>query len=228
MEARAILTDIEGTTSSLSFVRDVLFPYSRRHLRTYLREHAQEDFVRPILEDVRAREGSPDLDVDGVADALDRWIAEDRKVTSLKALQGAMWKRGYGTGELVSHVYDDAVDGLRSWHARGVALYVYSSGSIEAQRLLFGHTRFGDLTGLFTGFFDTTTGAKLDAASYRAIATSVGLPAADVLFLSDSVPELDAARLAGMETTWLVREGTAEDQPGGDAHRRAATFDAIR
>jgi enolase-phosphatase E1 len=220
---RAVLTDIEGTTTSLSFVKDVLFPYSRRHLRAFVLAHQDDPAVSAILDDVRTLERASALGTDEIVAALDRYILEDRKVTPLKRLQGMMWRSGYESGELRSHVYDDAVAALRAWHARGIPLYVYSSGSVDAQKLLFGHTSFGDLTPLFSGFFDTTTGAKLDAASYRAIASKVVLQPEDILFLSDSVAELDAARLAGMQTLWVDREGA---QPAGD-HRRITTFGEI-
>jgi enolase-phosphatase E1 len=226
--AVAVLTDIEGTTSSLSFVKEVLFPYSRRHMREFLRAHGADLGVAPLLDEIRAREGAGALDVDGVAAALDRWILEDRKVTPLKTLQGMIWQAGYARGELQGHVYDDAVEALQAWHARGLTLYVYSSGSVEAQRLIFGHTRFGDLTGFFAGFFDTTTGAKLDAASYRTIAAKIGLSPGDVLFLSDNVAELDAARLAGMQTMWLDRDENVHDQAGSSEHPRAETFREIQ
>jgi enolase-phosphatase E1 len=219
---RAVLTDIEGTTTSLSFVKDVLFPYSRHHLGEYVRVHEKEPAVRAVLEDVRAIE--PAQTTDEIIAVLDRWILEDRKVTPLKALQGMMWRSGYDNGELVAHVYDDAVAALRAWHARGILLYVYSSGSVDAQKLLFGHTSHGDLTPLFSGFFDTTTGPKLDAASYRSIASKVALPAGDIRFFSDSVPELDAARLAGMQTSWVDREGT---HPVTHDHGRITTFAEI-
>jgi enolase-phosphatase E1 len=200
-------------------------------MRAFLRAHAGDPGVPELLEEIRAREGAPagrGLDLDGVADVLDRWILADEKVTPLKTLQGMIWKAGYQRGELQGHVYDDAVETLRGWHARGIPLYVYSSGSVEAQRLLFSNTRFGDLTILFSGFFDTTTGAKLDAASYRAIASKVALPAREILFLSDNVAELDAARLAGMHTTWLDREENVHDQPGASEHPRAESLLEVR
>jgi enolase-phosphatase E1 len=225
---RAVLTDIEGTTSSLSFVKDVLFPYARRHLKDFVRSHAEDPAVRAVLDDVRARENALGLDAEGVVAILDQWMSEDRKITPLKALQGMIWKSGYESRELLGHVYDDAVAHLGAWHAQGVPLYVYSSGSVEAQRLLFGHTKFGDLTELFSGFFDTTVGAKLDAASYRVIAAHVALPPGDILFLSDNVAELDAARLAGMGTTWLDRSPGRSDAPGAGEHPRASTFDDVR
>jgi enolase-phosphatase E1 len=224
---RAVLTDIEGTTTSLSFVKDVLFPWSRSHLRDFVRAHREEPAVRAVLDDVRAIEPAA-LGTDEIIAVLDRWILEDRKVTPLKALQGIMWRSGYENGELVAHVYDDAVAALRAWHARGIPLYVYSSGSVDAQKLLFGHTSYGDLTPLFSGFFDTTTGSKLDAASYRSIASKVALPPADILFLSDNGAELDAAQLAGMQTSWVDRGGAQPMPHAKNDHGCVSTFAEIR
>lgn len=220
---RAILTDIEGTTSSLAFVKDVLFPYARKHLADYVSRHAHEPVVARLLADARAIIGGHPSDEQVVAQML-RWIDEDRKITPLKALQGLIWEDGYRQGHFQGHVYEDAVRQLRAWHARGLRLYVYSSGSVLAQKLLFGHTAYGDLTPLFAGFFDTTIGGKREAASYRAIAAAVALPAASIVFLSDVREELDAARAAGMQTRWLVREGTLGADP---AHPQARSFDEL-
>jgi enolase-phosphatase E1 len=148
---------------------------------------------------------------------------EDRKATPLKTLQGWIWRDGYVTGELRGHVYDDAVAALRAWHARGIALFVYSSGSVAAQRLLFGHTPFGDLTPLFSGYFDTTVGGKLEPRSYEAIARAIELSPRDILFLSDHKGELDAARAAGLATLWVDREA-AEQTPAVGPHLRVTTF----
>lgn len=220
---RAILTDIEGTTSSLSFVKDVLFPYARKRLADYVSRHAHEPALARLLADARAIIGGNPSDEQVVAQML-RWIDEDRKLTPLKALQGLIWEDGYRQGHFQGHVYDDAVRQLRAWHARGLRLYVYSSGSVLAQKLLFSHTAYGDLTPLFAGFFDTTIGGKREAASYRAIAAAVALPAESIVFLSDVREELDAARAAGMQTRWLVREGTLDADP---AHPQARSFDEL-
>ena len=207
MAIRAILTDIEGTTSAVSFVFEVLFPYARRHLPGFLHEHASEPAVAQQIEAARAESGEPEADLARVTDILLHWIDIDRKATSLKALQGMVWEQGYRAGTLKGHVYPDAVEALRRWHAQGYALYVYSSGSIQAQRLIFGCSEAGDLTPLFRDYFDTTSGPKREAASYARIATAIGLPAEQILFLSDVVEELDAAREAGLQTCGLVRAG---------------------
>ena len=221
---RAVVTDIEGTTSSIRFVHDVLFPYARKHIAEFVCTHAEEAQVAALLDDVRRETGgAPDLD--GVIARLIQWIDEDKKVTPLKALQGLIWEKGYKDGDFHGHIYADAYENLRKWHAQGIALYVYSSGSVYAQKLLFGHTEHGDLTPLFSGYFDTTIGAKSDTASYQAIVRKLHLPADEILFLSDVRAELDAARDAGMQTCWLVRDNDIEMNA---PHTQVADFDAIR
>lgn len=220
---RAIVTDIEGTTSSLSFVKDVLFPYARQRIGGFVHTHADEPAVRAQLDAVSAEAGRALTD-DQVVEQLVRWIDEDRKATPLKALQGRIWEAGYRSGDFQGHVYDDAVRVLRAWQARGLALYVFSSGSVQAQKLLFGHSTHGDLQPLFRGYFDTNIGGKREPESYRRIAAEIGQAPADILFLSDIREELDAARAAGWHTVWLVRDGTPPDRP---AHPVARDFDAI-
>jgi enolase-phosphatase E1 len=216
---RAIVTDIEGTTSSLSFVKDVLFPYARRHMEVFVRRHQQDPQVASLLAEVRQLAGHTALALDDVIAQLIQWIDQDKKVTPLKALQGLIWEQGYTHGDFHGHVYADAVEQLRRWHAAGVQLYVYSSGSVYAQKLLFAHTEFGDLTPLFTGYFDTNIGAKQDTTSYQKIARAIGIEPAEILFLSDIQTELDAARQAGMQIKLLVREGANRQQssPGAVA-----------
>jgi enolase-phosphatase E1 len=205
---RAVLTDIEGTTSSLSFVKDVLFPYARARVDDFVRRAPAAH--RPLVEDARravAASGTPAASDVQLAAALVRWIDEDRKITELKAIQGVIWEEGYRRGDLHGHVYPDAVQALRAWHEAGIRLYVYSSGSIHAQKLLFAHTEYGDLTPLFSGYFDTTSGGKKEADSYRRIVQAIGLPAGEIVFLSDIEAELAAAQHAGMQTRLLAREG---------------------
>jgi enolase-phosphatase E1 len=201
---RAVLTDIEGTTSSLSFVKDVLFPYARQALPQYIRSH--ESGLRSLTADIAAIVGKSSLGTQETIDILLQWMSEDRKVTPLKTVQGMIWKTGYESGELQGHVYDDAVRALRKWHASGLALYVYSSGSIEAQKLLFSHTPHGDLLPLFSGYFDTTTGPKLESRSYETIIRTLQLPAHAVVFLSDHDGEIQAASATGLRTVLLTRE----------------------
>lgn len=227
---RAIVTDIEGTTTALSFVKDELFPYARARIADFVRQRSDDSEVARALDQARAlmagEQSVPaeDIGLEAVIGQLEGWIDEDRKVTPLKQLQGLIWEQGYRDGELHGHLYPDADAALRRWHEQDIGLYVYSSGSIHAQKLLFGHTAAGDLTPLFSGYFDTTTGAKQDADSYRRIVAAIGLPAGQILFLSDIEAELDAAREAGMQTCQLVREGELAAAP---AHRQARDFSGL-
>lgn len=221
---KAILTDIEGTTSSIDFVHQTLFPYARAHLRRFLAARGSETAVRRELAEVARLEGR-ELAPDAAAAVLEQWIDEDRKATPLKALQGMIWRQGYESGELKGHVYADTPGFLRRWHDRGLKLYVYSSGSVEAQKLIFGHTAHGDLTPLFSGYFDTRVGAKREAASYKTILRDTGLSGPDVLFLSDVGEELDAARAAGLKTCQLLRDDKARPAL---AHPQAKTFAEVK
>ena len=226
---RAILTDIEGTTSSISFVKDVLFPFARRALPAFVKVRGQEPAVRKWLDLVATEMGGMCQDA-MIGEVMQGWIDEDRKHTALKALQGMIWADGYRNGDFTAHVYPDAADALQRWHSDGVPLYVYSSGSVAAQRLFFGHSDAGDLTGLFSGWFDTEIGGKRDADSYRAIAADIGLPAPQMLFLSDVVAELDAARDAGMDTVLIDRLQDYPEPRGEDAangHRRRESFEGV-
>lgn len=224
-----ILTDIEGTTSSISFVKDVLFPYARRALPGFVRERGQEPDVRRWLDAVATEHGAVCSD-DTIVEILQGMIDEDRKHTALKALQGMIWQDGYRGADFTAHIYPDAAAQLRAWHEAGIPLAVYSSGSVPAQKLFFGHTDAGDLTGLFGSWFDTEVGHKREAESYREIARRLDRAPADLLFLSDVVEELDAAREAGLRTVLIDRR---EDYPQprlGDAahgHARVERFDAI-
>ncbi len=220
---RAIVTDIEGTTSSLSFVKDVLFPYSRERMANFIAEHKTDPAVRKLLDEAK-KAANKNLNEGELIKQLIRWIDEDKKITPLKALQGMIWEAGYKQGHFKGHIYDDAVRRLKEWKARGIRLYVFSSGSVQAQKLLFGHTGHGDLTPLFSGYFDTATGAKKDPAAYRAIAKAIGLNPGEILYLSDIKAELDAAREAGMETEWLVRDGAVDT---GAEHTQAGDFSMI-
>ena len=220
---RAIVTDIEGTTSSLSFVKDVLFPYARVRMAAFVHEHAAQPALRAQLGAVDEIVGRTLTEDEAVAQ-LTRWIDEDKKITPLKTLQGMIWEAGYRNGDFQGHVYEDAVRLLREWKDRGLALYVFSSGSVHAQKLLFGYSACGDLTPLFSGYFDTTIGAKREAESYRHIALNIGIPSGEILFLSDIREELDAAQTAGLRTCWLVRDGAL---PANSPHPVALDFSEI-
>ena len=227
MRLPVVLTDIEGTTSSISFVKDVLFPYARERLPRYVREHAADPRVRHCLDETIREAGLAAGDVEAAIATLLRWIDEDRKATPLKALQGMIWADGYAGETFVAHMYPDAVQRLREWHAQGHPIYVYSSGSVPAQQLYFAHTDAGDLRPLLRGHFDTTSGPKRERESYLRIAAAIGAAPADVVFLSDIEAELDAARAAGMRTWWLRRDGAGE-APGSGPHPVVRDFHAIR
>jgi enolase-phosphatase E1 len=219
--------DIEGTTSTIAFVHEVLFPYADAHLDAYVAAHREDPEVAQALLDAARLAGlEPDVDDATVLAHLHAWIAQDRKATPLKTLQGLIWAEGYAQTGLRGHVYPDAAAALRRWHSAGLRLYVYSSGSVEAQRVLFANSDQGDLSVFFEGYFDTTTGPKRESSSYAAIADAIELAPADVLFLSDVDAELDAARAAGMQTVRLLRP--ADTPPGATTtHRSAVTFDEI-
>ena len=225
-----ILTDIEGTTSSISFVRDVLFPYARDALPDFVREHGHDPRVRHWLDVVAVENGGLCQDA-MIAETLQGWIDQDRKHTALKALQGLIWEAGYREGDFTAPLYPDVAPALRAWHAAGHGLAVYSSGSVPTQKLLFSHTDAGDLVPLFRDFFDTEIGHKRDADSYRLIADRLDRSPGDILFLSDVVAELDAAREAGMRTVLLDRiEDYPQPRITDDAthgHARAEAFSQV-
>lgn len=217
----AVVTDIEGTTTAISFVHRVLFPYAAARLDAFLDARGTEPVVAAAL-----AEAAADQDARGdVRAALHRWMAEDRKFGPLKTLQGLIWEDGFAAGTLRTHLYPDVAPELRAWKQAGVRLAVYSSGSVAAQRLLFGHSAPGDLAALFDAFFDTGVGAKRDRASYARIAAALALPPGAILFLSDVEQELDAARAAGLLTCQLVRaeDGTTPTL----AHITAQDFHAV-
>ncbi|MDH3326014.1 MAG: acireductone synthase [Gammaproteobacteria bacterium] len=202
---KAIVTDIEGTTTSLSFVKEILFPYARKNMGDFVKGNYQRPKVAALIKDVETEAGCS-LTLEETIEQLINWIDEDKKITPLKALQGLIWEAGYTQGDYTGHVYDDAHQYLDLWHKQGLRLYVYSSGSVYAQKLLYGHTAYGDMTPLFSDYFDTKIGAKTEVNSYRSIVESVGFAADGILFLSDIVLELDAAAEAGMRTILLDRE----------------------
>jgi enolase-phosphatase E1 len=220
---KAIVTDIEGTTSSLSFVKEVLFPYARANLADYVYRHQDEPQVKSLLKDT-CEEAGAELDTGQLIAQLIQWIDEDKKVTPLKSLQGLIWEAGYQNGDFKGHVYQDAAESLKAWKAKGLDLYVYSSGSVYAQKLLFAHTEYGDLTSLFTGYFDTHIGGKKEQESYREIAKQIDIPADQILFLSDIKEELDAAKAAGFQTSLLIRGSAPDPQV---EHRQVSSFDFV-
>ncbi len=225
-ETRAIVTDIEGTTTSIAFVKDTLFPYARKRLPAFVETHADDQDVRHWLHEAARIGGLTEARRTEVIDLLIEWMDADRKVTPLKALQGMIWKEGYETGEFTSDIYADVPDALRGWHADGVRLYVYSSGSVAAQKLMFTYSDAGDLTPLFAGHFDTEIGHKREAESYAAIAEAIDETPAHILFLSDVTEELDAAAAAGLRTTLVCRPpASCPSAPG--THPCVESFAAI-
>jgi len=212
MKPIAIVTDIEGTTSSIRFVKDVLFVYAEQFLQEFVRKHKEERDVARQLRSMSDNTGIPLRNTEDLIKQLLVWMREDKKVTELKALQGMVWEQGYQRGEYQAHVYPDVPEKLREWQEDGINLYVYSSGSEKAQRLFFRFTTFGDLRLLFAGYFDTNIGAKQEEQSYRNLAEWIALPPSDILFLSDVEAELDAAAAAGIRTIHVVRPQEA----GGD------------
>ena len=214
----AVLTDIEGTTTPIAFVRDILFPYARARLPALLAAGGAE----VAAELAAVRELAPGQDP---LAALLRWMDEDAKVTPLKALQGMIWAEGYATAALKAPLYDDVAPCLRAWSAAGLRLAVYSSGSVAAQKQVFGHSTAGDLVGLFDGFYDTRVGGKREPDSYGRLAIAIGLPPVEVLFLSDVEAELDAAAAAGLRTCQVVR--ASDGTEASERHMLAADFLAV-
>ncbi|MEU7190394.1 acireductone synthase [Streptomyces sp. NPDC045369] len=220
-----VVLDIEGTTSATGFVVGELYPYARKRFRRLLTERAAEPEVRRAVGQIRALLDEPAADAARIERALGAWLDEDRKATPLKSLQGIVWAEGFASGELVSHFYPDVLPRLREWHAAGVRLHVYSSGSVAAQRAWFGHSPEGDLRPLTGQFYDTeNAGPKLVAASYEAITADLGAAPGRVLFLSDRPGELDAAQAAGWHTAGVRRPGEPYYESGVGDHPEVASF----
>ncbi len=212
----AVLIDIEGTAAPIAFVHDVLFPYARDRLAGFCQDHAGDAMIAEVM---RLAPETP------VLETLRGWMDRDEKITVLKTIQGMIWADGFAAGEIVSEIYPDVPAALRRWTKAGLRLFVYSSGSVPAQKLLFGHTQEGDLTGLFQGFFDTNAGPKRAMASYIGICRGANIAVSECLFLSDVEAELDAAAEAGLKTCQLVR---ARDGTVASArHKAAADFAGV-
>lgn len=234
-----VLLDIEGTTTPISFVHDVLFPYSRIHLREYLAKHWDAEEMREDIAGLRAEHAvdveqnlNPpplveDTEIGSVVAYVNWLIDRDRKSAALKNLQGKIWKEGYLTDRLKGELFEDVAPTLRIWRRLGLSINIFSSGSSLAQRLLFAHTQAGDLTGLIDNYFDTKVGTKIAVESYRQIARALQTSADKVLFVSDVVQELDAANAAGMNTALCVRAGNSA-QGGGERHRIVHSLEEIR
>jgi enolase-phosphatase E1 len=220
---QVVLLDIEGTTTPISFVYDTLFPFAREHVGRFLRAHADDPAVREDLEALAAQAAedaaeddvdpfSPD-DLDAATEYVHWQMDHDRKTTSLKSLQGKIWRAGYDDGRLKGEVFDDVPDVMRRLRSDGTSICIYSSGSVAAQKLLFSNSTAGDLTGLIDGYFDTTTGPKKESESYTKIADALGVEPADVLFATDNLDEARAAREAGLDVAMMARPGNPDPGP---------------
>jgi len=225
---RAILLDIEGTTTPISFVHEVLFPYARLHLSTYLQQHSDSPEVLADLAclrqehvaDITAGQQPPPLVEQYVYWLIDR----DRKSPALKSLQGKIWQQGYEDGSLLAPVFEDVRPAIERWNDTGISVNIFSSGSVLAQKLLFAHTEAGDLTRFISKYFDTGVGKKTDADSYRQISSALSVAPNQIHFISDVTTELDAAEDAGMKTSLCLRPGN-EVQESGSRHKTIRTFD---
>jgi enolase-phosphatase E1 len=229
----AVLLDVEGTTTPVDFVYRILFPYARERVPAFLEARGREAAVRAIVEGLREEHGKdaaagrqpPSFEAPNAVAGYARWlIDQDRKATPLKTLQGLIWEEGFRNGDLRGQVYDDVPKAFERWQAAGRRMAIFSSGSVLAQRLLFANSDHGDLGRFIGAYFDTTTGPKREADSYGKIARALGVEPGGVLFVSDVVEELDAARAAGLETALCVREGAL---PAGSPHRAIRSFDAL-
>jgi enolase-phosphatase E1 len=224
-----VVLDIEGTTSPAAFVYDELYPYARKRFARWLADHGADEDTARAMEQVRERIGAPageqGTSVDLIVAALEDWSSRDLKITPLKTVQGQIWAHGFAAGELTAPFFPDVIPVLRGWHAAGQRLFIYSSGSVDAQQAWFGHTPEGDLRSLLSGYFDTeNAGPKKTADSYHAIASATGHAAAQIVFLSDSRDELDAARTAGWRTVGVRRPGEPNFAAGVGDHREISSF----
>jgi enolase-phosphatase E1 len=239
--ARAILLDIEGTTTPIDFVYEVLFPYVRNHVKDFLDRHLSSEEVCPDVialceeqaADLGRGLGPPEISerpresrLESIAAYVQWLMNQDRKSTPLKSLQGKIWEEGYRSGQLRSRIFPDVPPAFGRWRGRNKDICIYSSGSRLAQKLLFAHTEAGDLTGSIREYFDTRTGAKADPQSYHRIASALDVSPAEIVFVSDVTGELSAARSAGMQTLLSVRRGNLP-QPDQESYRVIHTFDEI-
>ncbi|HJY30137.1 MAG TPA: acireductone synthase [Pyrinomonadaceae bacterium] len=223
---RAILLDIEGTTTPIAFVHEVLFSYARDHAKEFLASNADPEDIARLREEHAADISNGDQPPAELAAYIEWLIARDRKSTGLKSLQGRIWRQGYLDGTLKSQVYDDVAPAFAGWQARGLTINIFSSGSVLAQQLLFEHTNAGDLTKFIDQYFDTTVGKKGDAGSYQRIAERLNLPPSEVMFISDVVAELAAAHEAGMQVLLSIRPGNAP-QKNAEQYRAIHSFDEL-
>jgi enolase-phosphatase E1 len=221
------LLDVEGTTTPIAFVKETLFPFARERMAKFVTEHADEPAVAAEIAAVAKELGAARPDAAAAVHTLLAWSDADKKVTPLKSLQGMIWKQGYESGALKGPVFNDAMWALKRWRDRGVATYIYSSGSVTAQKLLFRYSDQGDLLPYIVGHFDTLVGPKLEARSYAAIAAALGKPPSSIVFLSDHVGETRAAAAAGMAAMRVLRSGEVPPVIEAWSGPTVATFDAL-
>ena len=207
LDVSCILLDIEGTTTPISFVHEVLFSYARDHVREFLAANIDSDEVRADIALLRKEDPTLLSDIESVATYVEWLIAQDRKSTGLKSLQGKIWQQGYLDGSLKSQVFPDVAPAMKRWHGAGLKISIFSSGSVLAQKLLFAYTEAGDLTKYISDYFDTNVGKKGEAQSYRNIAIAMDLLPNRIVFISDVVGELEAASEAGMKVLLSIRPG---------------------
>jgi len=217
---RAILLDIEGATTPIAFVHEVLFPYARDHAKEFLASNADAEDIARLREEHAADVNNGEQPPEELAAYVEWLIARDRKSTGLKSLQGKIWRQGYLDGTLKSQVYEDVAPAFARWRARGLSINIFSSGSVLAQQLLFAHTDAGDLTKFIDQYFDTNIGKKGEAASYRKIADALNRSPSEVMFIADVVTELEAAHEAGMQVLLSIR-------PGNPPQKSAEKYQAI-
>lgn len=223
----AVLLDIEGTIGDIAFVRDVLFPFARARMGDVLKARWDDGEIAACVAAAREASGHTLDDPRAAAAQFLAWMDEDKKITPLKALQGIIWREGYASGELKAHLYPDAIDAIRAWAKRDVGVYIYSSGSIEAQKLYAKYSVAGDLSPLIGGYFDTTTGAKGEASSYTKIAAAIGAPASDITFFSDAPAETDAALKAGLNAYRVDRAKPAPHEGRDGATTVISSFATV-
>jgi enolase-phosphatase E1 len=231
---RGVVLDIEGTTTPIAFVHDVLFSYARTHVKSFLTKHAEEvhNDVELLREehaaDLRNGNQPPPLttEIDSVVNYVNWLIDLDRKSTGLKSLQGKIWHEGYADGTLRAQVFPDVAPAFARWRTKGLTISIFSSGSVLAQQLLFAHTEAGDLTSFISNYFDTSVGKKGDAESYRRIAETIGLAPSELLFVSDITTELAAANEAGMKTVLSIRPGN-QPQQHAEQYQTIESFDEL-
>lgn len=229
---KAILLDIEGTTTPIDFVHKKLFPFAKERLGKFVAKHF--DALRPEIEqlvDEGGHDKSYTVPIDptepgSVSAYLEHLIDQDRKSTPLKSIQGKIWQKGYEAGELRSTVFADVSRAFERWNVGGRRIAIYSSGSVLAQQLIFRFSDHGDLTQFISHFFDTRVGHKRETTSYLTIADEISIEPAEILFISDILAELDAARQAGMRTALAIREGN-EPLDGDPQHRTVTSFDDV-